>query len=108
MERRCGLRTFATASSGYSRPAIPVPSPTLIRADLDVPVLTFQTETDLLFLQSRVARQDDTDRLRLWEVAGTAHADTYLLVTGMSDLGKSPDAANLVLTSSPLDRKSVV
>ena len=84
------------------QPTIAVPGAAHIRADLDVPVLTFQTETDLLFLQSLAARQDDTDRLRLWEVAGTAHADTYLIVTGMSDLGKSPDAANLVLTSSPL------
>jgi len=102
-----GFLVHSRASTGVPlseapQPVIPVPSPTVIRSDLDVPVLTFQTETDLLFLQSLAARQDDTDRLRLWEVAGTAHADTYLIVTGMSDLGKSPDAANLVLTSSPL------
>ena len=84
------------------QPAITIPSPTLIRLDLDVPVLTFQTETDLLLLQSLAARQDDTARLRLWEVAGTAHVDTYTLVTAFTDLGKSADAADLVLTSSPL------
>ena len=83
-------------------PAIGIPSPTLIRLDLDVPVLTLQTETDLLLLQSLAARQDDTARLRLWEIAGTAHADAYTLVSGATDLGKSPDVADLVLTSSPL------
>ena len=84
------------------QPVIGVPSPTFIRPDVGVPVLTFQTETDLGLLQSIAARQDDTDQFRLWEVAGTAHADAYILVAGASDTGKSPDSAALVLTSSPL------
>ena len=88
--------------SELPEPAIGIPSPTLIRPDLDVPVLTLQSETDLLLLQSLAARQADTARLRLWEIAGTAHADAYTLVAGATDLGKSPDAADLVLTSSPL------
>jgi hypothetical protein len=49
-----------------------------LRTDLDVPVLVLETETDLIALGFAAARQPDTDRLRLWEVAGTAHADTYL------------------------------
>src|SRR5439155_492528 len=74
-----GFLVHSRASTGVPlseapQPVIPVPSPTVIRSDLDVPVLTFQTETDLLFLQSLAARQDDTDRLRLWEVAGTSPA----------------------------------
>ncbi len=66
------------------------------------PVLTFETETDLTFLGFYSARQRDSRRLRLWEVAGTAHADTYLLVTGGADLGHSPAAADIVITSAPV------
>jgi Alpha/beta hydrolase domain len=56
--------------------AISVPDGTVIRTDLKVPVLTFETESDLL--QGSVgARQPDSRWFRLWEVAGTAHADAY-------------------------------
>lgn len=48
-----------------------------IRTDLDEPVLIYVTETDLFGLGYVGARQDDTDTVRTWEVAGTAHADTY-------------------------------
>lgn len=55
-------------------------APTTIRTDLDVPTMIVQTETDVLgLLNSYPARQDDTDRIRLWEVAGTAHADAFQL-----------------------------
>jgi Alpha/beta hydrolase domain len=51
-----------------------------IRDDLDVPVLQFLTETDLFgVLGFHRARQDDSDTLRTWEVAGTAHADRSIL-----------------------------
>jgi hypothetical protein len=51
-----------------------------IRDDLDVPVLQFQTETDLFgVLGFARARQDDTDMIRTWEAAGTAHADRAIL-----------------------------
>lgn len=54
--------------------------PVAIRTDLDVPVFMLQSETDLVSLIGFApARQDDTDRIRTWEVAGTAHADTTLL-----------------------------
>jgi hypothetical protein len=52
----------------------------LIRADLGVPVLTLQAENDVVGLLNSVAvRQPDTDMVRLWEVAGTAHADRTVL-----------------------------
>jgi hypothetical protein len=55
-------------------------SATFIRDDLAEPVFQYQTETDvtgrLAFLP---ARQPDSDRLRTWEVAGTAHADRHIL-----------------------------
>ena len=60
-------------------PAIPTPTPTLIRTDLTVPVMTFTTETDLISLGYLPARQPDTKRFRNWEVAGTSHADSYTL-----------------------------
>jgi hypothetical protein len=65
-------------------PVVAVPRPTLIRDDLDVPVLIFQTETDAGGL---AARQADTRTFRLWEVAGSAHYDLYGLRIGATDTG---------------------
>jgi hypothetical protein len=83
-------------------PAIATPTPTFIRTDLTVPVLTFQTETDLTTLNFFPSRQDDTKYLRLWEVAGTAHADLYTLWTGLQDRGDSPDVAAVTEVASPI------
>ena len=53
---------------------------TIFRTDQAAPVLDIQTETDVAsILNSYAARQPDTDRFRLWEVAGTAHADQHLI-----------------------------
>ena len=52
----------------------------IFRTDLAAPVLDIQTETDVAsILDSYAVRQPDSDRFRLWEVAGTAHADKHLL-----------------------------
>ena len=83
-------------------PSIPGPATAFIRTDLTVPVLTFQTETDLTTLGYFPARQKDSKYFRLWEVAGTAHADTYTLKVGMSDKGDSPDVCNVLAISSPI------
>lgn len=80
----------------------PVPATARIRDDLEVPVLLFQTESDLTTLQSVNARQPDNEHFRLWEVAGTAHADTYTVGVGSTDLGNSPEAARIRLTNSPI------
>lgn len=54
--------------------------PTIVRTDLEVPVLILQSESDVVgTLGYLPARQDDTELLRLWEIAGTAHADRHLL-----------------------------
>jgi hypothetical protein len=90
---------FGTGLSEAPQPSIPTPGTTVIRADVDVPVLTFETETDLTFLQYFGARQDDAKNFRLWEVAGTAHYDTYGLVNGNTDLGTSPDIVAPIETS---------
>ena len=50
-----------------------------IRTDLDEPVVVVETETDLTLLGYAHARQPDTDRLRTWEIAGTAHSDAHML-----------------------------
>ena len=54
--------------------------PTTFRTDTDVPVFDLQSETDLVGIMGSFAvRQPDTDLFRLWEVAGTAHADLHLV-----------------------------
>ena len=56
------------------------PDPVLLRSDLAAPVLQLQAEGDVIgVLNSLAARQPDAERFRLWEVAGTAHADVTLL-----------------------------
>jgi hypothetical protein len=86
------------------QPSIPTPGNAVIRADIDVPVLTFETESDLTFLGFGYfnARQDDAKNFRLWEVAGTSHADSYQQPVGPTDYGDSPSVVNIVAPSSPL------
>jgi hypothetical protein len=50
-----------------------------VRTDLASPTLIHETETDLTVLGYAAARQDDSRSVRTWEVAGTAHADDFLL-----------------------------
>ena len=55
-------------------------SAVFIRDDIDEKVFQFQTETDVTgMLAFAPARQPDSDKLRTWEVAGTSHADQYLV-----------------------------
>ena len=82
----------ATASAPSEDQAVPVGL--RIRSDTAVPVLVFETETDLgPRLDFAPARQPDTDRVRTWEVAGTAHADAYLVGSFARALG-CPFAVN--------------
>lgn len=83
-------------------PAIAVPGAARIRPDIDVPVLTFETETDLTFLAYYGARQEDSANFRLWEIAGTSHADTYTVEAGMTDRGKDPAVVGLQIVTAPL------
>jgi hypothetical protein len=63
------------------------------RPDLRVPVLTVITETDV-FGGPRdgyyFARQPDNERLRVWEIAGAAHADNYTIQVAFIDSGSAP------------------
>jgi hypothetical protein len=66
---------------------IEVPAVSETRTDQSVPVLTFQTESDPTVLQYQPALQADSAHFRLWEVAGTAHADAYVLSVSQGDNG---------------------
>jgi len=44
-----------------------------LRTDIDTKVLKVNTENDVMLLGEAAARQDDSDRLHTWEVAGTSH-----------------------------------
>lgn len=70
---------------------IAAPDPALLRTDLDVPVFTVVAETDVVGdgLGFVSARQPDTELLRTWEMAGTAHADSYQLTIARSDDGSA-------------------
>lgn len=87
-----------SSSALAQEPLQPIPTPhgTKIRTDLNVPVMNFQTETDVLLLDSLSSRQADSNNFRLWEVAGTAHADYYFSVSGLSDDGSDPIFAVMV------------
>src|SRR5690606_17669020 len=70
-------------------------SPVRFRPDLRVPVITVLAESDLLGLMDPsagywAARVPDNSRLRVWEMAGTAHSDNYLNVVGFIDSGYAP------------------
>ena len=73
------------------------------RPDLRVPLLTIITETDLFGGPRRGyygARQPDNQRLRVWEIAGTAHADNYTIQVAPIDNG-SAALADIVAAYAP-------
>jgi hypothetical protein len=76
-----------TPLSQSPQATVGTPSPSLVRDDLDEPVLIFETETDLIRLGYFAARQPDGGNVRTWEVAGTAHDDAYGLAVGPDDPG---------------------
>lgn len=75
-------------------PPLGQPDIVKFRPDLRAPVITVITETDLI-LEGRIpgyyaARQPDTEKLRVWEVAGTAHADAYMFSISSMDFAATP------------------
>ena len=82
------IHPMAHAYDGFlihSRGALPAPlsdgpdgrapSNSRVRSDADVPVLCLQTEGDMITLRSHLARQDQSNHFRQWEIAGAAHAE---------------------------------
>lgn len=81
---------------------IPTPGVVRLREDLATPVITAQSETDVLGSNSKAARQADSASFRLWEIAGTSHNDEYTFVSGRSDDGSDPRFALVVEQTSIL------
>jgi hypothetical protein len=71
------------------------------RTDLHLPVMAFETETDLNEGYA-VDRQPDSPWFRDWEVAGTAHADDYTSIVGATDNGRINAAEAIVADDTPL------
>jgi hypothetical protein len=69
------------------QPNVPTPSVVYFRPDLGVPVLAVETETDLMALGYLADQQADSPGFRLWEMAGTSHADNYFGPVGLTDNG---------------------
>jgi hypothetical protein len=86
-----------TGFPASAREGDPVP----FRGDPRVPVLCVEAETDLVALGYHGARRDDAERLVTWEIAGTSHADVYVLMAGAADTGRMP-AAELALLWRPV------
>jgi hypothetical protein len=82
---------------GNSSPAV------AFRPDLRVPLVTVITETDLFGGRRQGyhgARQPDNQQLRVWEIAGTAHADNYTIQVAPIDTGSAP-LADVVAAYAP-------
>ena len=82
-----GAGGFLAPLSQAPQADVPTPDVVLFRPDLGVPILTVETENDLLQLGYLAARQPDSAGFRLWEMAGTAHADDYIANLGAGDDG---------------------
>jgi Alpha/beta hydrolase domain len=75
------------------------------RPDLRVPLVTIITETDLFGARRagyHGARQPDNQQLRVWEIAGTAHADNYTIQVAPIDTGTAA-LADIVAAYAPTD-----
>jgi len=95
---RSGSAAMLSPGAGVGRaPGGPrAPAGLKLRDDLRVPVLTLIAETDLMGSQGGgfvLARQPDSSRLRIWEMAGTAHVDNYALMVSAIDSGDAPMAS---------------
>ena len=67
-------------------------------------MLVLQSETDVILLGSCLAEQPDSKNIRVWEIAGAAHADTYTVGAGRHDDGSlNPERmAELLLPTTSL------
>jgi Alpha/beta hydrolase domain len=82
---------------------IPAPAVARVRDDLGTPTMMVQTETDLFILGSYASNQDDSENFRLWEIAGTAHADLYTFLDNRFDDGSNPSVAAVVENEIPVN-----
>ncbi|HEY7107722.1 MAG TPA: alpha/beta hydrolase domain-containing protein [Acidimicrobiia bacterium] len=77
--------------------------------DARVPVITVQSETDVIGMYGFGARCDDGANTRLWEIAGAAHFDSWGMIAAHEDDGTLPVERLAELggpTDEPLGMKS--
>ena len=74
--------TDLAAATAHFRQAAADPIP-----DARVPVITVQSETDVVGMYGFGARCDDGRNTRLWEIAGAAHFDTWGMIAAHDDDG---------------------
>jgi hypothetical protein len=113
-----GFLVYSRGGSGAplsQSPQASVLDPAVVdfRPDLGVPVLDLETETDLFMPESSTlpgsgpylpAQQADSAGFRLWETAGTSHADNYISNIGAADTGSgATDVAAFNAMLSPPD-----
>lgn len=97
-----GLPLVAAGKAADLVGAMTQSKPTTFRNDLAAPVLDLQAESDVIgVLNSYAVRQPDSSTFRLWEVAGTAHADQHLLgpVAKSLDCGAPVNAGPMYLVA---------
>ncbi len=98
-----GLPLVAPGQAADLTGAMTLSKPTTFRTDLTAPVLDLQAESDVIgVLNSYQVRQPDSATFRLWEVAGTAHADQHLLgpVATNLDCGVPVNAGPMYLVAN--------
>mgnify|MGYP003632146583 CR=1 FL=1 len=96
------LASSAGLNSEFMEESTIIPEIVRVRTDLGTPVMMLQTETDLFVLGSYPSRQDDSSYFRLWEAAGTAHADLYTFIDNRLDTGTNPNIAAVVENATPI------
>jgi hypothetical protein len=81
MSRAAGAMPLVGPGEAVSLPAVIASNVRpRFRDDSDAPVMNLQAENDIVgFLSSASVRQPDSDRYRLWEAAGTSHADAHIV-----------------------------
>jgi hypothetical protein len=94
-----GIFIHSRGGSGATLDGAAIPTSGLsgglrIRTDLGIPVFMFETQTDLIELGYASAQQPNTKDIRTWEVAGTSHADEYLV---------GPDVSGLLGCMAPIN-----
>lgn len=75
---------------GDAKATIDVPAPSKFRTDLTVPIAVVESENDVPGYT--LARQPDSPLLRVWEVAGTAHAPHARNIYQYVQIGLGQDA----------------
>ena len=96
------LSGSAPLQGSFIEPIIDTPEVVRVRTDLGVPVMMLQTETDLFVLGSYPDNQPDNKLFRMWEVAGTAHADLYTFLDNRVDVGTNPAVAAVLENLTPV------